>query len=396
MFKNEWMAVFFGLCVLTLVGCDATIDRFPNNDLYSLVAAKRESSDEPLHLINVQSTLEESLGTPDEPRVPESLSSLLDVEILKRAAGPQSSDQDGVHFGLYREHCATCHGVDGGGKGPAAALLTPYPRDFRPGVFKFKSTGRADKPTHDDLLKLLKRGIPGTAMPSFATVNDGDLESLVQYTIYLSIRGETERKLIDRLMAADLSSDALRDASAQIVREVATNWKDAAIRMVPVPEKIMTARVSANDNAFDWWNNEKLITKGQELFHGPFANCASCHGQGGNGNATTLDFDDWTKEYTTKLGISPSDRAAVTTMKAAGALTPRQSLPRNLQWGVFHGDDSDAALYRRLVVGIAGTPMPGLLLKDKPDGVGVEPADVWAIIAYVRSLGESPLIAGKP
>lgn len=396
MIKNEWMAVFIGLCVLTLVGCDASIDRFPNNDLYSLVAAKRELSDEPLELTDVQSTIEALFGTPDEPRVPEVLNSRLDVEILKRAAGPQSSDQDGVHFGLYREHCATCHGVDGGGTGPAAALLTPYPRDFRPGVFKFKSTGRADKPTHDDLLKLLKRGIPGTAMPSFATVNDDDLESLVQYTIYLSSRGETERKLIDRLMAEEMSSEELREAASQIVSEVATSWKDAAIRMVPVPEKMATTNASANDIALDWWNDEKLIVKGKELFHGPLANCASCHGEAGNGNATTLDFDDWTKEYTTKLGISPSDRVAVKTMKAAGALTPRQSLPRKLQWGVFHGDDSDAALYRRLVVGIAGTPMPGLLLKDKPDAVGVEPADVWAIIAYLRSLGEAPLLASKP
>jgi len=43
-------------------------------------------------------------------------------------------------------------------------------------------------------------------------------------------------------------------------------------------------------------------------------------------------------------------------------------------------------LYRRLVTGIAGSPMPGLLVQDKVGGVGVTPEDVWAIIAFIRSL----------
>lgn len=385
MINHEWLAVFVGLCVLSLVGCDASIDHFPNNELYALVAATREASDEPLELTDIEAAVESLFGTPDEPVVPAAFQSRLDQTVLNRAVGPVSSDQAGINFGLYRRHCATCHGVEGGGKGPAAALLTPYPRDFRPGVFKFKSTGRPDKPTHDDLFSLLRRGIPGTAMPSFARVSDEDLESLVQYVIYLCSRGETERQLIDRLMAEDLSAEVLGEVATEIVSEIAATWKNAAIQMIAVPESPAVGRL-ASKAAGDWWDDESLIKQGKALFHGPLANCASCHGEGGSGEVTTLDFDDWTKEYTTKLGISPSDRPAVRKMKAAGALTPRQSLPRKLKWGVYHGDDSDEALYRRLVVGIAGTPMPGLLLKEKPGAVGVEPADVWAIIAYLRSL----------
>ncbi|MGV3485330.1 MAG: hypothetical protein ACO1RT_13000, partial [Planctomycetaceae bacterium] len=96
------------------------------------------------------------------------------------------------------------------------------------------------------------------------------------------------------------------------------------------------------------------------------------------------------------LGISPADRDAFRPMKRAGALKPRQILPRKLQWRVFRGDDSDAALYRRLVTGIAGTPMPGLLLKDSPSSVGVEPGDIWALIAYLRSLENNDLLASHP
>jgi len=196
-------------------------------------------------------------------------------------------------------------------------------------------------------------------------------------------------------MVEDMSAESLLSAAQASVAEIASHWKNASINMIPVAANEAKTNLAMSDDRA-WYDDETLIAKGKALFHGPLANCASCHGEAGNGNATTLDFDDWTKEYTTKLGISPSDAASIKTMKAAGALTPRQSLPRKLQWGIFHGDDSDEALYRRLVVGVAGTPMPGLLLKDKPDGVGAEPADVWAIIAYIRSLSSTALVARNP
>ena len=63
-------------------------------------------------------------GTPDEPRVPPEIN--LDVAKLKLAAGPVRSDIVGRKNGLYREHCAHCHGVTGDGMGPTAAFLNPY------------------------------------------------------------------------------------------------------------------------------------------------------------------------------------------------------------------------------------------------------------------------------
>ncbi len=381
--SSFYQTFIVSLGLFAVCGCDAKIGRFPSNQLYAVVAARREAADTPSDLNSVQVAIDDLFGTPGRPQLPADLASWLDVTLLARAAGPVSSDQTGVHVGLYREHCAGCHGIDGSGAGPTAALLAPYPRDFRHGVFKFKSTTRADKPTQHDLLTLLRRGIPGTAMPSFATENEDDLNALVQYTIYLSIRGETERKLIDLVISESLPMDALSATAKLIASEVAATWQTAAQHIVTAPSLPDELRV------FQWWDNADLIATGRELFHGPLANCVSCHGKDGDGNATTLDFDDWTKEFTTKLGIAPTDRTALQPMRAAGALKPRQSLPRKLQWGVYHGDDDDAALYRRLVTGIAGTPMPGLLLKEKPEAVGVDPLDVWAIVAYLHSLEES-------
>jgi mono/diheme cytochrome c family protein len=69
---------------------------------------------------------------------------------------------------LYRARCAVCHGAEGRGDGPAAALLTPRPRDFTTGVYKFRSTPSGTLPTEADVLRTITRGLPGTSMPSFA------------------------------------------------------------------------------------------------------------------------------------------------------------------------------------------------------------------------------------
>src|SRR4030095_4002279 len=104
--------------------------------------------------------------------------------------------EHGSPRGLYRKHCAHCHGITGDGAGPTAAFLNPYPRDYRLGKFNFKSTPIGQKPTHEDLKKIVLDGIPGTAMPSFKLLPDLEVEALVNYVRYLSIRGETERDLL--------------------------------------------------------------------------------------------------------------------------------------------------------------------------------------------------------
>ena len=116
-------------------------------------------------------------GTPDEPFVlPESG---LDIKKIQMAAGPVKSDQFGRETGLYRRHCGHCHGTTGDGLGPTAMLLDPYPRDYRQGKFKFKSTERAAKPTTDDLERVVREGVQGTAMPSFGLLPDAQIKALV-------------------------------------------------------------------------------------------------------------------------------------------------------------------------------------------------------------------------
>src|SRR5690606_27327781 len=69
--------------------------------------------------------LEAMYGTPDDPHVPPG--SGLDLQKITMAAGPVRMDQTGAQKGLFREHCAHCHGVTGDGMGPTAVFLKPYP-----------------------------------------------------------------------------------------------------------------------------------------------------------------------------------------------------------------------------------------------------------------------------
>jgi len=398
------------LVSLLLTGCDSPPAKFAANDLYATVVAKRQSTVAGSAASDVAEVVERLFGTPDQPRVPVGFPvGLIDPENLARAAGPVSSDREDTHFGIYRARCVVCHGVDGGGTGPAAALQSPYPRDFRSGVFKFKSTLRGMKPTKDDLLGVLRQGAAGTGMPSFARLPEEDLAALVDYVIYLAIRGETERRLIqwaitdlgygdvdlpptdqERLRVDErgrFASQQLGDEVAAMVSGVAQSWRDAVpIAVAPREGMDTTTRLAA-------------IERGKSLFHGPLANCASCHGTEGSGNAVTLDFDDWTKEYTTMLGIAPADRAQVKPMRQVGALRPRPISPRNLSWGVYRGGSDPETLYRRLVAGIEGTPMPGLLVNQSDEStanVGVTPAQVWDLVAYLESLGEASIAGVQP
>ncbi|WP_442507739.1 cytochrome c [Novipirellula sp. SH528] len=395
------------LAVLT--GCDAKIDQFEPNTLYSLTLAESRSAEMDAAQTDTSAVLEQVFGTPNEPKWPselmsESAPALIDIERLERAAGPISSLQDGSHLGLYREHCVHCHGLEGDGFGPTSLALNPYPRDFRPGVFKWKSTQRNAKPTRADLRRTLVHGEAGTAMPSFLVLPKEELDALVDYVIYLSIRGEVERELLAEAVElgyeetppeenlrirmplardGESASDSQAasegaEATREIIQDVISEWASAEDAVVEVPAATSAAATSDGDS----------IERGRVLFHGQIANCVGCHGPAGNGAAVTLDYDDWTKEYSTRLGLTPTDRDAMKPFRKAGAPKPRPIVPRRLQGGVFRGGGDGETLYRRITQGVAGTPMPSLEVTETESGKGLTSDQVWDLVRYVQSLGK--------
>lgn len=99
---------------------------------------------------------------------------LLVAGLLNIAATPDGKQ-------LFTQHCASCHGDAGKGDGPGARYVFPKPRDFTRGVFKVRSTPDGELPTDADLLATLMRGMPGSAMPSFAFLNEDERKTLVAY-----------------------------------------------------------------------------------------------------------------------------------------------------------------------------------------------------------------------
>lgn len=324
---------------------------------------------------------------------------------LAIAAGGVRSDQANVHTGLYQEHCVICHGISGSGTGAASRLQIPYPRDFRAGIFKWKSTSRSEKPTREDVSRVLASGIPGTPMPSFRTLPPSEREALVDYVIYLSVRGEVERELLAyavdmldydqgpppeeqriRVRHAESNSDAK-------MSEDAAEWTAGEQAIVDVVNDVVERWVSAQSTPVPPRPNleggplTESIAHGRVLFNGPIAGCAGCHGVDGVGGLPSLDYDDWTKEFTTRIGITPHDDAAVKPFRKAGALPPRKIEPRVLTEGLFRGGDAPETLYRRIHAGIAGTPMPGIEITDDPNAkTGLTSQDVWDLVNFLEEM----------
>lgn len=391
--------------VMLLAGCERSPQpQFRLNNV-ELIKQERLNLDDgehfpehyPTELSNILTAL---FGTPNEPRFPfllgedDDAHEILSLENLELAAGPVSSGRKGEPSGLYREHCVQCHGITGDGAGPTAAFLTPYPRDFRMGKFKFKSTPLGKPPTDEDLSRIIRHGIPGTAMPSFQTLSPTEVAALIDYVKYLSIRGQYERRLMSEL--ASMDGDPLLDLSLiekeddseaeenheifeeqlytvvgeYCSEEIVARWIDPDSKITEVPAAPQSYSIESADH-------KKLIETGQALFRGK-ANCVQCHGDTGLGDGATDNHDAWTKDWLNTTGVDVNLPESYQHFIDAGAMRPKKIRPRNLRMPVFRGGNRPEDTYRRIINGIEGTPMP-----SSPT---LTPEEIWALVAYVRAM----------
>ena len=87
---------------------------------------------------------------------------------------------------LYGKYCSQCHGEKGDGEGYAASHLYPRPRNFTTGKFKIRTTPNGALPTHQDLVNVIKRGMPYTSMPAWTTLSDEEVSDLAYYVTTFS------------------------------------------------------------------------------------------------------------------------------------------------------------------------------------------------------------------
>lgn len=141
---------------------------------------------------------------------------------------------------VYEKNCVVCHGEKGDGKGTMGITLDIRPRDFRSGLFKYKSTANDLLPTTDDLFRTVNNGITGTAMPIFAHLPEKDRRAVVEYVKFFSPRWNNPK-----------------NHGKPLPRATTPDWMDDG-------DKLKSQRA-----------------KGAELFN---VTCAPCHGPKGEGN----------------------------------------------------------------------------------------------------------------
>jgi mono/diheme cytochrome c family protein len=101
-----------------------------------------------------------------------------------RAQGPDIGTEAQRESGktLYLKYCVQCHGEKGDGNGYATPHLLPRPRDFTSGKFKVRTTPSGALPTHQDLVRIIRRGMPYTSMPAWPNLTDQEVSDLAYYT----------------------------------------------------------------------------------------------------------------------------------------------------------------------------------------------------------------------
>src|SRR5262249_24554982 len=117
-------------------------------------AVLEQAAKPPMDQATLRKALLDIFGTPAGPRValPESDDTRATPDEAQALRLDRGTPGEGSK--LYRRYCMQCHGISGDGRGPTGPWVSPHPRDYRQGIFKFMSTAER-KPRRDDLFRTL-------------------------------------------------------------------------------------------------------------------------------------------------------------------------------------------------------------------------------------------------
>ncbi len=220
--------------------------------------------------------------------------------MLLRAQGPDIGTEAQRESGriLYGKYCSQCHGEKGDGNGYATPHLLPRPRDFTSGKFKVRTTPSGALPTHQDLVNIIRRGMPYTSMPAWPNLTDQEVSDLAYYT---------------KTFSPDFS----------------------VAESVPKPLELPSAPASTNET----------IELGKKLYEEN--GCLKCHGAVGRGDgpsASTLADDlghairaaDLTQPWTFRGGPSREDIFRTMTTGLNGTPMPsfEEALTPEHRWAI--------------------------------------------------------------
>jgi len=221
---------------------------------------------------------------------------------------------------IYTMACAACHGNTGKGDGSVGATLSPsrapQPRDFTTGLFKLRSTPSGELPTTADLFRTVTEGIRSRGGPlTFG---------LSGHRIMPSFRHMPEAQRLEVV-------EYIKSLNKEF-------WNRQEIRTVAIPQAPPVT--------------PERIARGRQLYAD--AECLACHGANGRGDGPSAP----TLKDQNGLPIAATD------------------LTRPSR---FKNGASPQHIYRTLMTGLAGTPMPSY-------ADSIEPDQAWDLAYYVVSL----------
>lgn len=229
----------------------------------------------------------------------------------------------------YVQYCRACHGDEGDGKGPAARGLRPPPRDFTQGTFKFGAVQGGLLPNDDDLERIIRSGLHGTAMLAWDGVPEHKVQAIIQY-----------------------------------IKTFSPRWKDEEpgepIRATPDP----------------WRGREAdAVARGRLVYHG-LAQCQSCH----PAFASRDYIRRAAKELTGRESVEFREDlygSMLTDSEFGVKILPPDFTRSKLR--SIRPEHRQEDLYRVIASGVGGTAMPtwkGSLPEE----------EVWAMVHFVDSL----------
>src|SRR5258706_1821838 len=101
------------------------------------------------------------------------------VRMTAQDVGTEAQRESGKK--LYLQNCSQFHGEKGDREGYGAPHLSPQPRNFTAGKFKVRTTPNGALPTHQDLVNIIRRGMPYPSIPAWPNFSDQEVSDLAYF-----------------------------------------------------------------------------------------------------------------------------------------------------------------------------------------------------------------------
>ncbi|HZE19126.1 MAG TPA: c-type cytochrome, partial [Candidatus Angelobacter sp.] len=192
---------------------------------------------------------------------------------------------------LFLVNCASCHGNQGMGDGPAAAALNPKPRNFHEGYWKYGG-GIAR------VVQTISTGSPGTAMAAFTSIPLEDRFAIAHYERSFAAKQE-EDKPADLAWLGPTGDTSEHEGSAQggtvggPAKPTPTIPIEVALRLMAEPAPSVAPMGSVPPPSGEG--------RGAALYA---ERCASCHGASGEGGVRVRMLGSAPYAYVVTLPLS--------------------------------------------------------------------------------------------